>query len=149
MSTLTAPRQGSLHRPRTSTLVITGVIVVILAAAAVFIPRLLSTSTTTVSAPTVTYAGGGGGNGSHSHPGHNAAPGFASAVAAEQVVAMQQQYLDGLLFRQSRLVDQGTPQASVSLKALGPQIAAAQQSLTKAEAAAKVAKPQPEPHTQN
>ena len=161
MSTLTAPRQSTLHRPHTSTLVITGFIVVILAAAVVVIPRLFSTSTSTSTATTATYAGGGGGNASHhavrGHPGSatNGLSNVASAVAAGQVVAMQRQYLDGLLFTQSRLVDEGTPRAAVSLKALAPQIVAARQGLAKAENAAQLAsprpqpQPQPEPYTQN
>jgi pyridoxal/pyridoxine/pyridoxamine kinase len=154
MTTLTAPQQSSLHRPHTSTLVIGGFIVVILAVAALVIPRVLSTSTTTSSATTSTYTGGGGGNASHhairGHPG-SAANGLgdvASAVAQEQVVAMQRAHLDGLLFQQSRLVDQGTPQAAVALKALAPQIVVAQKALQNAEKSVQSVRPQ-QTHTQN
>jgi hypothetical protein len=161
MTTITAPRGTTAHRPRTSTLVIAGLIVVILGVGAFVVSRFTSTSTATPASTTVTYTGGGGGNESHeSHHavrGHpdvigkglsTSVSGTAAAVAAEQVVAFQRQYLDGLLFQQQRLVDQGTPQAMKALTALGPQIAAAQKALDKAEKNVPVASPQPQPQPQ-
>jgi hypothetical protein len=152
MTTLTAPRQSTPSRPQTSTFVIAGVIVVILAVAALVIPRLTSSSSTTTTSHAVTvYKGGGGGNASHhtvrGNPG--LAGGFARAVAAERVVAMQRQYLDGLLFQQTRFLDQGTPQAMRSLNGLAPQIAAAKAALDKAEKSVPVTKAQPQTHSQN
>jgi hypothetical protein len=154
MTTITAPRGTTARRPRTSTLVIAGLIVVILGVGAFVVSRFTSTSTATPASTTVTYTGGGGGNESHhavrGHPDvigkglSTSVSGTAAAVAAEQVVAFQRQYLDGLLFQQQRLVDQGTPQAMKALTALGPQIAAAQKALDKAEKNVPVASPQPE-----
>src|SRR5262245_23690384 len=111
MTTLTAPRQSTPNRPQTSTFVIAGFIIVILAVAALVIPRLTSSTATSHAAPVSVYKGGGGGNASHAHHAEHSFPGsvtqgvsgVASAVAAEQVVAMQRQYLDGLLGQQSRL----------------------------------------------
>ena len=161
MTTLTAPRQSTPTRPSTSTFVIAGAIIVILAVAALVIPRLVSSSTTTTHPATVVYKGGGGGNASHhgtarhfsenGFPGGvtQGVPGVASAVAAEQVVAMQRQYLGGLRGQQSRLLDEGTPRAMVQLKALDTQIVAAQTALAKAEKSVPAAKTQPQTYSQN
>jgi hypothetical protein len=156
MTTLTAPRQSTPNRPQTSTFVIAGFIVVILAVAALVIPRLTSSTTTSHAASVSVYKGGGGGNASH-HSSEHGFPGrvtqgvngVASAVAAEQVVAMQRQYLDGLLSQQTRLLDEGTPRAMVQLKALDPQIVAAQKALAKAEKSVPAAKTEPQTYTQN
>ncbi len=141
MTTLTASRRSTSHRPHTSTVLFSALIVVVLAVAtALIVPRLAATPTDTHPPAGLAYTGGGGGNGSHHQVrGHTTvdAASTQSAIAAEQVVAHQKQYLQQLVDQQTRLIDRATPRDTRALNALAAQVAAAKKALANALSAQK------------